>query len=152
MAAWTDSNISFPWEAIAIPFPCMISTAILIFSGSRAWISWNLSFRYILFHEQKAPNDAVTPQLQSQFTPKMKANAVPRLLSSLVWIDQYNECNGMTGFMEFMGRCSSQRGYLCFYCRKLIICSQNQLPQLHTYCTHSMEHSCPLISDQMLST
>ena len=32
----------------------------------------------------------------------MKANAVPCLLSSLVWIDHYNECNGMTGFMEFM--------------------------------------------------
>ena len=39
----------------------------------------------------KIPNDAVAPQRQSQFTPKMKANAVPRLLSSLVWIDQYNE-------------------------------------------------------------
>ena len=33
---------------------------------------------------KKTPNDAVTPQRQSQFTPKMKANAVPRLLSSLV--------------------------------------------------------------------
>ena len=51
---------------------------------------------------KKTPNDAVTPQCQSQFTPTMKANAVPRLLSSLVWIDQYNECNGMTSFMEFM--------------------------------------------------
>ena len=30
---------------------------------------------------------------QSQFTPKMKANAVSRLLSTLVWIDQNNECN-----------------------------------------------------------
>ena len=39
---------------------------------------------------KKTPNDSVTPQRQSQFTPKMKANAVPRLLSSLVWIDQYN--------------------------------------------------------------
>ena len=28
-----------------------------------------------------------------QFTPKMKANAVSRLLSSLVWIDQYTKCN-----------------------------------------------------------
>ena len=36
---------------------------------------------------KKTLNDAVTPQRQSQFTPKMKANAVPRLLSSLVWID-----------------------------------------------------------------
>ena len=51
---------------------------------------------------KKTPNDAVTPQRQSQFTPKMKENAVPRLLSSLVWIDHYNECNGMTSFMEFM--------------------------------------------------
>ena len=54
------------------------------------WIPWNLSFRYI--------------HCTGQFTPKMKANAVPRLLSSLVWIDQYNECNGMTSFMEFMKR------------------------------------------------
>ena len=44
----------------------------------------------------------MTPQQESQFTLKMKANAVPRLLSSLVWIDQYNECNGMTRFKEFM--------------------------------------------------
>ena len=50
---------------------------------------------------QKTPNDAVT-QRQSQFTPKMKANAESRLLSSLVWIDQYNECNRMTSFMKFM--------------------------------------------------
>ena len=33
---------------------------------------------------KKTPNDAVTPQRQGQFTPKMKANAVPHLLSSLV--------------------------------------------------------------------
>ena len=51
------------------------------------WIQWNLPFRYI--------------HCIGQFTPKMKANAVPRLLSSLVWIDQYNECNGMASFMEF---------------------------------------------------
>ena len=37
------------------------------------WIPWNLSFRYI--------------HCTGQFTPKMKANAEPRLLSSLVWID-----------------------------------------------------------------
>ena len=71
-------------------------------SPEESWISLNLSFRYILFREKKTPNDAVTPQRQSQFTPKMKANAVPRLLSSLVWIDQYDEGNGMTSFMEFM--------------------------------------------------
>ena len=36
------------------------------------------------FKKKKTPNYAVTPYGQSQFTPKMKANAVPRLLSSLV--------------------------------------------------------------------
>ena len=63
------------------------------------WIPWNLSFHYILFHEKRLQ---AMLWRQSQFTPKMKANAVPRLLSSLVWIDQYNECDGMTTFMEFM--------------------------------------------------
>ena len=37
-----------------------------------------------LFLLKKDSNDAVTPVRQSQFTPKMKANAVSRLLSSLV--------------------------------------------------------------------
>ena len=66
--------------------------------------SMKFIIRYIIIHEKKTPNDAVTPQRQSRFTPKMKANAVPRLLSSLVWIDQYNECNGMTSFIESMLR------------------------------------------------
>ena len=78
------------------------------------------------------PNNAVTPQRQNQFTPKMKANAKPRLLSSSVWIDSgvvasqhwltapiifgkmhfllisenefFHEItwNGMTSFMDFM--------------------------------------------------
>ena len=50
----------------------------------------------------KTPNNAVTSQCQSQFPSKMKANMVPCLLLSLVWMDQYNECNGMTSSMEFM--------------------------------------------------
>ena len=33
---------------------------------------------------KKTPSDAVMQQRQSQFTPKMKANADSRLLSSLV--------------------------------------------------------------------
>ena len=51
---------------------------------------------------KKTQNDAVTPRRQSQFTPKMTANAVLHLLSSLVWIYQDNKCNGITSFMEFM--------------------------------------------------
>ena len=66
---------------------------------------------------KKTPNDAMTPQRQSQFTPKMKANAVPRLLSSLVWIDQYYECNRMTSFMEFvvMEMSNTQRYHAMFW-------------------------------------
>ena len=45
-------------------------------------------------NQASTPNNAVTTQRRSQFTPKMKANALPRLLSSLLCIDQYNECNG----------------------------------------------------------
>ena len=76
-----------------------------------SWIPWNSSFRYIIFHEKITPNDAVTPQRQSQITPKLRANAVPRLLSSLVWIDQYYECNGMTTFVEFMNRISQKTNW-----------------------------------------
>ena len=62
------------------------------------FIPWNLSFHYI--------------DCTGQFTPKMKANAEPHLLSSLVWIDsgvvvsqhrlESLFSNGMTSFMEFM--------------------------------------------------
>ena len=49
----------------------------LLYYAPLSWIPWNLSFRYI--------------HCTGQFTPKMKANAVPRLLSPLVWIDHDNE-------------------------------------------------------------
>ena len=35
-----------------------------------------------LISERKTPNDAVTPQHQNKFTPKMKAKAFPHLLSN----------------------------------------------------------------------
>ena len=64
---------------------------------------------------------SVTSHCNGQFTPKMKANAEPRLLSSLVWIDSgvmvsqhrleplFHEirCNVMASFMEFMIICCS---------------------------------------------
>ena len=45
------------------------------------WILWNLSFRYI--SGKKNPNDAVTPQRQSLFTPKMNA---------MEWQVSWNSC------------------------------------------------------------
>ena len=104
-----------------------------------SWITWNSSFHYILFRTKKTPNDAVTIQRQSQFTPKMKANAVPRLLSSLVWIDQYNECNGMTSFMEFM-YIFSRNSIWTFtyrYSEHNLVTTAND--ELSTYCTTSTE-------------
>ena len=66
-----------------------------------SWNPRNLSFRHVLFHEWthflilagSAFYQIWLGQLTDcthctgQFTPKMKANAKPRLLSSLVWID-----------------------------------------------------------------
>ena len=45
-----------------------------------------MSHKTLLFVSKKTPKNAVMLQLDctSLFTPKMKANAVPRLLSSLV--------------------------------------------------------------------
>ena len=62
-------------------------------STRASWIPWRLSFCFFLFYDNETPNDAVTPQLQRW----------RHLLSSLVWIDHYNKCNGMTILMEFMG-------------------------------------------------
>ena len=67
--------------------PSMLQETAL-YEGNTAWIPWNLSFRYVHY--------------AGQFTPKTKANAESHLLSSLVWIDQCNECIGMTSFMEFI--------------------------------------------------
>ena len=57
-----------------------------VFGGCRRMDmnSMKLVIPLCFVHEKNTPNDAVTPQRQSQLTPKMKANAVPRLLSSLV--------------------------------------------------------------------
>ena len=52
-----------------------------------SWIPYKLVIPLHFISWKKTPNNAVTPQHQSKFAPKMKANAVPRLLSSLVWID-----------------------------------------------------------------
>ena len=82
-------------------------------SGKPLMNSMKLVIPLHLTSWKKTPNDAVTPQRQSQFTPKMKANAVPRLLSSLVWIDQYNECSGMTSFIESMKFCIPSSPCLC---------------------------------------
>ena len=81
-----------------------------------SWIPWKSSFPYILFHKRRLQTMLWLIQRQSQFTPKMKENAIPRLLSSLVWIDSGTagsqhrleyffyeiKCNGMMIFMEFM--------------------------------------------------
>ena len=80
------------WTAWGPPTPFVILS----------WIPWKSSFRYV--------------HCTGQFTPKMKANAEPRLLSSLVRIDSsvvvsqhrlesfFHEikCSGMTSFMEFL--------------------------------------------------
>ena len=70
---------------------------------------------------KKMPYNAVMQQHQSQFTPKMKANADSRLLSSLVWIDQDNECNKLTAiiiFAEMHFLLISENVFLFFFMKK----------------------------------
>ena len=73
----------------------------VMFSLPETWSRPLLEYKKLIYHvfhetshsvtsyftKKKTPNDAVTPQRHCQFAPKMKANAVPRFLSSLVWID-----------------------------------------------------------------
>ena len=68
---------SQPWHAISL-------TSRKRLKGIYIHGAMNSMKLVIPLQENKTLNNAVTPQRQSQFTPKMKANAVPRLLSSLV--------------------------------------------------------------------
>ena len=120
--AWTLSHDYFCWvHALA---------GALYYSGLNM-NSMKLVFPSHFISCKKTPNDAVTPQRQSQFTPKMKANAILRLLSSLVWIDQYNECNGLTSFMEFM---ISHAAMPCCFCLE---------QQAFISCERFMQHLWP---------
>ena len=103
-----SSNISITYGLIAVAFWWFCNAEYISKDVLLITHDFHKTCHFVTFYfvEEKTPNDAVRPQHQSQFTPKMKANAVPHLLSSLVWIDQYNECNGMTSFVEFM----QQRG------------------------------------------
>ena len=101
---WVRGSIPLAGIQLFHPVPLHL-IALLIPKSIRRLLVMNSMKLVIPLHFiswKKTPNGSVTPQRQSQFTPKMKANAVPRLLSSLVWIDQYNECNGIKSFMEFM--------------------------------------------------
>ena len=61
------------WSCIFFHISCSMSHFGEGCCFSFSWIPWNLPFLYI--------------HCTGQFTPKMKANAEPRLLSSLMWID-----------------------------------------------------------------
>ena len=69
---------------------CILITQISLFNRIDLWRREKVHefhencLSVTFYFRKKTPNDDVTPQLQSQFTPKMKANAVPRLLSYLL--------------------------------------------------------------------
>ena len=94
--------LGFCWWAFSHNMPLCGLLASHVHLKCLLWLiimnSMELVIRLHSISWKKTPNDAVTPQCQSQFTPKMKANAVPHLLSSLVWIDQYTECNGQVSW------------------------------------------------------
>ena len=67
-----------------------------------SWIPWNLSFRYMLFHEKdsKRCNDTTTPE-SIHTKDESKRGSAFAFIFGVNW-PVYNECNGMTSFMEFM--------------------------------------------------
>ena len=88
----------------------------ILLTSPFTWTEPRSSYNYHVPHEFHDTCHSVNIHCTGQFTPKMKANAEPRLLSSLVWIDsdvevsqhrlescfQEIKCNGKTSFMEFM--------------------------------------------------
>ena len=65
------SNFSLDWDLVwRVLSLCVFMNSMRLVIPLH-FVSW-----------KKTSNDAVTPQCQSQFTPKMKANAEPPLLSS----------------------------------------------------------------------
>ena len=57
------------------------------------FILWKKRLQTMLWHHNVRVNSH----------QRWKQTAVQHLRSSLVWIDHYNQCNGMRSFMEFMG-------------------------------------------------
>ena len=86
----------------------MESTPLMFSQATKqvyTWIPWNLIVISLhLFHEKRLQTMLWHHNVRVNSHERWKQThlMVPRLLSSLVWIDQYNECNGMTSFMEFM--------------------------------------------------
>ena len=95
---WAPQNKCCPqtdYDAILLVLTRCIASCVSVLFRTTYSAFW-------VVHDFHETCHSVTSHCTGQFTPKMKANAEPRLLSSLVWIDQYNECNGMTSFIEFM--------------------------------------------------
>ena len=59
---WTFKKSSKSGAKVGEHSLCLLKKA----SGSFTWIPRNLSFRYILFHEKRTPNDAVTQQRHAE--------------------------------------------------------------------------------------
>ena len=72
---------------------CMLCVKVLCMNSMKTCPSVTFYFMKNSFSDISGKWILPNTQCQSQFTPKMKANAISRLLSSLVWIDQYIECS-----------------------------------------------------------
>ena len=83
----------------------MIEVALVIiqnsfaFASVLAWIPWNLSFCYTLFHEKKV---IFWYQQEVYFTKYIISGTMHFLLISENAFCHEMKCNGMTSFMEFM--------------------------------------------------
>ena len=100
----------------------------LILTGSGFYQIWLIG---AVNWKEKIPKQCCDTTMPESILTKDESNAVPHLLSSLVWIDQYNECNGMKSFMEFM-LCEHNATPLLLPCLVQVLninhCTQQQFP------------------------
>ena len=80
-----------------------------LWSGSWAWIPWELVIPLHVISRRKTPNNAVTPQHRPNMTidhlAKLRGGGLqppPDPPSPTPMINKYKECKAMTSFREFM--------------------------------------------------
>ena len=94
-------SVVLSFSLLPVPLMAIVPMFEGLFASFDIFRSWYLEmtvqrWRFIMFFI------CLDYWSKNNWAKKRNAKVVNYENSSLVWIDQYNECNGMTSFMEFM--------------------------------------------------
>ena len=96
----SPTNVPCVVRCVSLPLTASALVSRVFWLPVVSWIPWKLVIpsrfiswktHFLILSGSVFCQKMIRAVNQNQFTPKMKANAVSHLLSSLVWIDQYNE-------------------------------------------------------------